>query len=306
MKIKLSVILPAFNEQEVLPLTLSQVNAVLSQFSFQTEIIVVDDGSTDGTLQILLAIKRDIPKLRVLHFPSNQGHMKSLLLGMKNATGEFVVTMDCDLQDPPDLLPKLLQEIEGSDYDIVQTVRSDRRLDSFFKRTTSTVFYKIIGYLADSRVIENAADFRIMTAAANLRLISVPDRNKIFRFLIPALGFRIKILEFKRESRTLGETKYPLRKMVSLALDSVTTFSTKPLRIMVNIGIAFSVLFTILTVVSGSLYLFGRTVPGWASIVCLILLSNSFIVTTIAVVGEYVAKIYMQLLDRGDAKWIEI
>ena len=292
----ISIIVPVFNEEVVLPEFFRRIGGATKNLrqKYTLELIIVNDGSTDGTLDLLRNFKSNEFKLRIIDLIRNYGHMQALLKGMELATGELVVTLDCDLQDPPEIIPELVSLLIDTKSEIVQTVRADRKSDSFFKRASSSIFYAVISKVSDVNLVAHAADYRVVTAKANSIICKSAGQNKVFRFFIPSLGLKTTYFKFVRESRYAGKTKYPFHKMVSLGIDSLTSASTKPLRLMILTGLYLSILMFFAMFLTLGLYFTGDTVPGWASLACLFLASNSILLTAVAIIGEYVGKIYTQ------------
>ena len=305
--LKLSVVIPVFNEDKVVT---SSVPTIISNLSFlddsEYEIIIVNDGSTDCTQEKLLNLKRDFPRVRLILMQDNHGHMRALESGMREARGEYVATMDCDLQDPPSVLNEMYKLIASSNVSCVQSVRADRSKDSYFKRNTAAIYYRIIRTLTGVSVIKNAGDFRILSRSASDFLCNLPEKKKIFRLLIPYFGFETIEYKIIREKRIAGNTKYSLRKMLSLALDSYLSFSIKPLKFISYLSIlslCFAVLGSIIVVTN---FLSKKTVPGWTSLMLVSFFLFSIVLLSIATLGAYIGRIYNEILDRPSLMYREI
>jgi glycosyltransferase involved in cell wall biosynthesis len=306
---EISVVIPVYNEELVIKHSVRRINDVLKSLEVQYEIIVVNDGSTDSTLKVLIEIKRAIENLRIINLPRNLGHMEAITAGYEASVGAYIVTLDADCQDPPEVIVDMYRVITNSiKVDVVQAIRVDRNVDSWFKRNSARVYYWIIKKLTGIAVINNAADFRLVTREVLNLLLKLPEKNKIYRLLIPYLGFRIETVPIIRAKRLAGKSKYSLAKMFRLSIDSIFNFSDAPLKLITRIGFFFSILFLILTLYFLITWILGikTLVPGWLSIVTLILLSSSLILTSIGVVGEYIGKIYIQNLNRPSTKRNEI
>ena len=303
----LSIVIPAFNEGDGIRQTLNEVIMnVPKEISSKFEIVVIDDGSTDQTLLELKAMCALNPRIRVIAMRGNHGHMAAITAGLTAAKGDWILTMDADLQDPPTLIGPMIQKAKETDCDVVQAVRISRDTDSAFKRITSDLYYRWMRYLLGNKSINQGADFRLISRKVCNELLSLPEKSKVFRLLIPSLGFKIQSVEFARGERNFGTTKYPLSKMISLAIDSTVSFSSKPLRSLTIIGGSVSILMIILSIFTAFAQFFIPTVSGWSSIVCLILAGNGLILASIGVLGEYVSKIFLQVQDRPEASWDEI
>ena len=308
----LSVVIPVYNEEESIEACIKKVTQVLISAEVDHEIVIVNDGSSDQTLQICLEIKRDIP-IRILNLSRNSGHMAAITAGLEAAKGDFVATMDADLQDPPvDLL--MMYEIisrnstirDLNQIDVVQAFRIDRSVDSFLKRLTAAMYYRIIEKITGLRLIHHAADFRIMTREVVDALVSLPERNRIYRLLIPKLGFSVTPYPIVRAKRFAGKTKYSLNKMVKLSIDSVFAFSYKPLRFFSYLGLISSFILFLAALITLMISLMFETVPGWPSLALLLLSANSFLFAGLGLLGEYVGRTYELVQARPIANWNEL
>jgi dolichol-phosphate mannosyltransferase len=280
--------------------------------SIEYEIIVVDDGSTDMTVEVLMRSRDKFPSLRIISSKVNQGHMNAITEGMRQSRGEYICTIDADLQDPPETILQMLEILRSSTesvnqkIDVVQSFRAERKTDSFFKRSTASLYYKFLKYLTGADIVSNAADFRMLSREAATVLLDLPEKNKVYRLLIPSLGFNVEYVAISREARTLGKSKYTLKKMLKLTVDSIFAFSNRPLHFIAYFGILTSLLLLFSAIVSFFLWLYAQTVPGWTSLILLILSSNALIFASIGVVGEYVGRIYSQNQNRPTGIWREI
>jgi len=301
-KIMLSVVIPVYNEHEVLPMLLPRLRKALSIIQsghgddWTYEIIFVDDGSTDGTLDYLREQRDSSKEIRIIRMATNQGHMNALTAGMSYSTGLYTLTMDADLQDPPEEIPEMYEKIISSKVNVVQAQRIDRESDSIAKRTSAGVFYYFISRLAKDVRIVNAGDFRILDETSNRILWSLREKNKVYRFLIPLLGMSVVYHEYKRESRKAGKTKYSIGKMVKLSLESALAFSTRPIRI-----------FGLILVFAGfsnTTINFYFLIKGEWSRAFLGFLISLFLLS-LAILFEYVGKIYETLIDRPPFTAIE-
>lgn len=310
--VELSVVLPAMNEEECIASSLKIICDILEKEKVQYELIVVNDGSTDNTLEMALNMKGTLPKVRVISSRINQGHMNAITEGMRSSKGNYICTIDADLQDPPEAIPEMLRIIKKSEkktglmIDVVQTYRNDRNSDSIFKRFTASAYYRILKKVTGVDIVRNAADFRLMRKSVMNELLDLPEKNKVYRLLIPSLGFNVQYLEVPRRARTSGATKYTIKRMLDLTIDSVIAFSNRPLRFIANFGIAASLLLFSSALLSFVLWAYSKTIPGWTSLVLLILSSNALIFASIGIVGEYVGRIYVQNQRRPTGIWREI
>jgi len=299
-----------FNEEESAGQTLVEVVKSLEHYEGKYEIIFVDDCSKDKSIEVITKAKKSA-RVKVLALRKNVGHMRALCIGLQKAEGDCVITLDCDLQDPPRYIPELIdiyisENLEKQNVDVIQTVRVNRESDTLFKSVTAGLYYRIIRALTGISITANSADYRLMSRSCVDVLNNLPEKEKILRLLIPALGFRVKELEIVREARYAGKSKYPLSKMIALAINSAISFTTKPLRILGIFGIIASLLMLLLSVVFGVLWAQGRTVPGWTSIVFLILSTNAALFASVGLLGEYVGRIYVQVQNRPEIDYEEL
>ena len=236
----------------------------------------------------------------------------ALEAGLKASSGNFIVSIDADLQDDPNAIAEMYSIIQQKDdasnqiYDVVQAVRTARSSDTLFKRKSANIYYKLIGKLTGIPIAHHSADFRMITREANEILSGLPENRKIYRLLIPSIGFSVFNLETVRHKRYAGSSKYPLSKMINLALNSFLDFSIKPLRLMVKVGLFSTLLMFSFGIGTLLLWLNGSTIPGWTSLVFLLLASNSVIVLSLGVLGVYIGNLYEQIKARPSGIWKEI
>ncbi|HEY7224573.1 MAG TPA: glycosyltransferase family 2 protein [Micromonosporaceae bacterium] len=294
----LSVVVPMFNEAEVLPLLVDRLRPVLDRLDVTYEVVAVDDGSTDATAAQLLGLRRAWAQLRVIRLRRNSGHQAALMAGLHRADGEYVVSLDADLQDPPETIPEMLALARSEGLDVVCGVRSDRSTDTFGKRGTAGLYYWAMARLAGVRVRPNAGDFRLLSRATVDALKQLPEHQPVYRLLVPWLGFASGEVRYVRARRAAGRTKYPLRKMMALATDSVTSFSAAPLRIATWLGLVsffFCLLMFVYVAVS---YGLGDTVQGWPSTITVVLFLGGAQLLGLGLVGEYLGRLYTAVQGR--------
>src|SRR3954463_3988985 len=237
----LTVVIPCYNESEVLPLLEERLRPVLDGMGVSYDVVMVDDGSSDGTGAVLCTMAMTWPQLRPLPLARNVGHQLALSAGLDRAEGDYVVTMDADLQDPPELIPVMLERALVDGVDVVYARRSDRSKDSRFKRWTAAAYYDLVRRTARVDLPDNVGDFRLLSRRVVLALRMLPEHKRVYRLLIPWLGFPSAVVEHRREVRAAGRTKYPLRKMVSLAWNSLASFTTSPLQLATTVGASAAV-----------------------------------------------------------------
>ncbi|MFH9433462.1 glycosyltransferase family 2 protein [Streptomyces rochei] len=294
----LSVVIPMYNEEEVLPALVSRLRPVLDGLGAAHEVVAVDDGSTDRTAELLAAFRLGWPELRVVALRRNSGHQAALTAGLDRAVGSFVVSLDADLQDPPEKIPEMLALARGEGLDIVYGVRVDRSSDTGFKRWTAGVYYRLMRRLAGPSVTAQAGDFRLLSRAAVDALKALPDQQRVYRLLVPWLGFPSGQVTYERAPRVAGRTKYPLGRMIRLAVDSVTGFSAAPLRIATWLGAGAFVVCLGLLVYTLTAFALGRTVPGWTSLFTGIVFIGAVQLICVGLLGEYVGRIYTAVQNR--------
>jgi len=288
----LSLVIPLYNEEEVLPLLTERLNGVLAGLDCGAEIILVDDGSRDRTLVMASALADRDPRFRVLSFTRNFGHQAAITAGLDFASGDATVIMDADLQDPPEILARML-ELYRQGYDVVSAQRETREGDGWWKRVTASGFYWIMRKTVDERIMPEVGDYRLLSRGAVHALRQFREQHRFMRGLIAWLGLKEATVLFKRGARAAGTTKYPTLKMAAFAWTAITSFSGLPLRLGVLAGMALSGL--------GVLYFFyalyqafvnHATVPGWTSLVFLQIFFSGAILLSIGLVGEYLARVY--------------
>jgi glycosyltransferase involved in cell wall biosynthesis len=292
----LSVVIPVFNEADTLELMIARLREALRELTW--EIIFVNDGSTDDSLGIIRRIALSDKRVKAIGFSRNFGHQAAVTAGLDFAAGDAVVVMDADLQDPPELLPKMVELLQQG-YDIVSPQRVSRTGDTLFKRWSAALFYHGMARMIDPRLAAEVGDFRLFSRRAVLGIRSFREHHRFMRGLVAWLGLKEAILPFERQVRAGGETKYSLFKMLRFAWTAVSSFSALPLRLSVAAGTVLSC--------AGFLYLMRvlylafwthALVPGWASIVVLQCIFSGMILLALGVIGDYVARNYEESKGR--------
>ena len=299
----LYIVMPAYNEEEVIEKTINvvtkKINSLIKakKIAKNSKLLVVDDGSKDNTLEILRKIKNDY--LVIVKLSRNYGHQNAMYAGMMEAkkNADMVITLDADLQDDIDIIDEMIDDYyDGSE--IVYGVRNNRDTDTFFKRNTAILFYKFMKFLG-VEIIVNHADYRLMSKKSLDTLEQYGESNLFLRGIIPQLGFKTSKVYYKRLEREAGVSKYNLKKMVGLALNGITSFSVKPIRLIIGIGFIFSLLSILyLIYVIIGYYTGADYVTGWASTIAFICFFGSFQILCIGVIGEYISKIYLETKHR--------
>ena len=295
----LSVVVPCFDEEAVVRETHRRLTAVLGEApDLDFELVYVDDGSRDTTLDVLRALQADDARVRVIALSRNFGHQIAVSAGLAESNGDAVAVIDADLQDPPEVLLQMLQRWRDG-VDVAYGVRSAREGETVFKRWTASAFYRLLSRLADVSIPLDAGDFRLMDRKVVDAFLAMPERDRFVRGMVAWTGFRQEPVRYRRAARAAGETKYPLRKMLRLAADSVFSFSLLPLRLAVWLGV-FAAALALLGVAYGfAVRLITNTwVPGWAALFVTILFLGGVQLMLIGVLGEYVGRIYGEVKRR--------
>lgn len=296
---KLSLVVPVFNEEDVLPATIAQLRSAVKAIGCEYEMIFVNDGSRDGSFRILSAEAALDPRIKVLSFSRNFGHQVAVTAGLDFASGDAVVVMDSDLQDPPELLPRIVALHREHGYDIVSPQRVARQSDSWFKRKTAQGFYAVMGYLADVKIPAEVGDFRLFSRRAVVAMQQLREQHRFMRGMVAWLGLRETLVPFERRPRAAGSTKYPLWKMMGLAWTGITSFSAMPLRLTMGMGLTAVFLAFVYLIYAGvEALVLKHTVRGWASLVFLQCLLSGMTLISVGLIGDYVARIYQEAKGR--------
>ena len=299
----LSIVVPCYNEQEALPYFYEEICRVAGEMKASHgadfEFIFVDDGSRDNTLAIARELHKKDPRVRYISFSRNFGKEAGILAGLNAAKGDYVAMMDADLQDPPALLPRMLDALLQEDYDCAATRRTNRKgeppIRSFFAR----MFYKIINRLSDADIVDGARDYRLMRRRMVDAILALPEYNRFSKGIFGWVGFKTKWLEYVNVERVAGETKWSFWKLFLYSLEGIVAFTTAPLALASLVGIAFCALaFVMIVFIIVRTLLFGDPTSGWPSMVCIIFLCSGVQLFCMGVLGQYLAKTYMEVKRR--------
>lgn len=299
-KIELSIIVPCLNEELMVPIFITEIKKLIGKLP-TFELIFVDDGSTDKTNEKIIEagkMNEDL-NIRLIKLSRNWGHQKALWAGMDNCRGASCVSLDIDLQDPPEIIIQMVERWK-SGFDVVLGQRIDRSTDTIFKKTTANLFYWFMTKFINKNFPRGVGDFRLIDKKVIEQMRNLNDCSPYWRGLVVWMGFKTAFVQYKREARVAGETKYPFLKMLNFASNAVISFSTKPLKLVSLIGLGFSLISFILM----SFYIFQKIVgistfiPGWVSIVSLITFLSGIHLLCLGVIGHYIGKIYEQSLNR--------
>ena len=298
------IIIPCYNEQEVLPLTaplfLQELKALeeRGKISGDSRILFVDDGSRDRTWEIIEQLSADDSRVLGIRQSHNRGHQNALVAGMMEAKDscDITITIDCDGQDDPDAMDEMVDAYLGG-CEIVYGVRVDRVADTWFKRTTAQGYYKMLGVLG-ADVVYNHADYRLVSSKVLKEFESFKEVNLYLRGMFPLIGFKSTCVSYRRKERIAGKSHYSLRKMTALAFDGITSLSIGPIHLITGIGMAVAFISFIGVLWSVIAHMAGQTVPGWASMTCIICFLGGIQLLSLGVIGEYVGKTYMESKQR--------
>lgn len=291
----LSVVAPVYNEDQLIEAFHERVCATLEGLPY--ELVLVDDGSSDGTPRLLAEIAERDPRVRVVELSRNFGHQTALTAGLDHARGDVVVMMDSDLQDPPELIPRMLEHWRAG-TDVVYAVRERREGETRFKLGTARLFYKLFGALADVPLEPDSGDFRLLDRAPLDALLSMRERNRFLRGMTGWVGYTQTAVPYKRDPRHAGETKYTLRRMVTFSLDAISSFSHRPLQVATLLGFLFAGIAFIAIPVVVALRLAHSYIPGFGSITIAVLLLGGIQLIAIGLIGEYLGRIYDEVKRR--------
>ncbi len=297
---RISLVLPIFNEEAVIPLLLARLDGLIPMLPEASEVLFVNDGSRDRSWEILTGAARSRPWMRLLQLSRNFGHQVAVTAGMHHATGDAVILLDADLQDPPELLPEMIRLWETEGWDVIYGVRRSRAGESKFKLLTAALFYRGLQKLTNVEIPADTGDFRLMDRKVVDALNAMGEQHRFLRGMSAWVGFKQYGLAYDRDARAAGETKYPLRKMVKLAMDAVTAFSHAPLKLATNLGVCvatFSIIYGVFTIVRYILAP-GSFEPGWASMIVAVSLLSAVQLITLGLIGEYIGRIYDQVKGR--------
>lgn len=296
----ISVITPCFNEQEALPYfyeAFDEMTKSMPDVNF--ELILVNDGSKDNTLQVMKDLAAQDPRVRYISFSRNFGKEGAIYAGLENASGDYAVMMDADLQDPPALLPEMYRTVKEGGYDSAATRRVTRKgeppIRSFFAR----MFYKIINKISDADIVDGARDYRLMSRPMVDTIVEMKEYNRFSKGIFGWIGYKTKWIEFENVERVAGETKWSFWKLLKYSLEGITAFSVVPLQIASVFGVLFSLIaFVMILVIIIRTLVFGDPVSGWPSTICVIMLIGGIQLLCIGILGQYLSKTYLETKQR--------
>jgi dolichol-phosphate mannosyltransferase len=294
----LSLVLPIYNEEEVIPELHKQLQGFLAKLGLEAEVVFVNDGSRDRSMELLRGIAAGEPRYRVLSFARNFGHQTAITAGLDYARGKAVVVMDADLQDPPEVVLEMVAKWREG-FDVVYGKRRSREGETVFKLLTAAIFYRVFAAMIPIEVPLDTGDFRLMSRRVVIALRELRETHRFVRGMVSWVGFKQTAVHYDRPGRFAGETKYPLKKMLRFAIDGITSFSILPLRFATYLGMVVA-FFSVVTAVWATVahFVMHATVPGWTAVVVLVALLAAAQLLMIGILGEYVGRIYEQVKRR--------
>ncbi len=296
----LSIIVPCYNEEESLPLFVKEVEKIAVNIEHQLEYIFVNDGSKDQTLQVLRKLHKEIPdKIRYISFSKNFGKEAGLYAGLQAAKGDLITVMDADLQDPPELLPKMIKMLENSDIDCVGTRRADRQGEPPIRSFFAKMFYRLVNKFGDTEMVDGARDFRLMTRQMVDAILEVTEYNRFSKGIFSWVGFKTEYISYENRERVAGETSWSFWSLFKYSIDGIVNFSDAPLTIASVIGAitCFGAGIALLFIIFRAL-IFGDQTNGWPSLVSIILFVSGIQLLCIGIIGKYIGKIFLETKKR--------
>jgi len=292
------VVVPAYNEEEVIHETYKRLTAVMGGMDEPYELVFVNDGSRDRTAEIIAGFCMEDESVRLVNFSRNFGHMPAISAGMEYAQGEAIFIIDADLQDPPEIFPQMAEKWREG-YHVVYGQREKREGESWFKKASSKFFYRFLQRMTSVDLPLDTGEFRLIDRKVCDAVNRMPEKHRYIRGLVSWVGFRQTAVLYVRQERFAGKTKYPLRKMISFAMDAITAFSYKPLKLATTLGFFISFFsFVYLAVIFYQRFFTDVTITGWASIIGVLLLTQGIVMMILGLMGEYIGRIYEEIKNR--------
>ncbi|BFI99568.1 glycosyltransferase family 2 protein [Priestia sp. Y58] len=296
--VKYSIVVPVYNEEEVIHETYRRLTEVMRSTKEAYELLFVNDGSRDRTAEIIKEYSEQDPAVVLLDFARNFGHQIAITAGMDYARGEAVVVIDADLQDPPELILEMIEKWKQG-FDVVYAKRTKRKGETYFKKQTAAMFYRFLRAMTDIDIPLDTGDFRLLDRKVCNQMNSIQEKNRFVRGLVSWVGFKQIAVEYERDERLAGESKYPLKKMLKLSMDGITSFSYKPLKLASYAGVTLSGIGFIYLLVVVYLKLFtDSTITGWSSLIVIQLFFSGIILIILGMIGEYIGRIYDETKNR--------
>lgn len=295
----ITLIVPCYNEEEVLPIFYDETTKIMGGLAYEYELLLINDGSKDGTLAVMKELAQRDPRVKYLSFSRNFGKEAAMYAGFCNADGDYVAVMDADMQDPPELLPPMLEILEAGEYDCVATRREDRAGEPPVRSWFARCFYRLMNRISDADIMDGARDFRVMKREMADAIVSMSEYNRFSKGIFGWVGFKTYWLSFENRERAAGQTKWSFWGLVKYAVDGIINFSQTPLSIASWFGMFMTAFaFVMLLFVVIRKLIFGDPVAGWASLVSIIIFIGGLQLFFLGVIGQYIAKIYMEAKHR--------
>lgn len=295
---RISILVPMYNEAQGIDVFFTKITKVLESLSVDWEIVCVDDGSSDNTLDLLEAKSKEIDGVKVVAFSRNFGKEAAMTAALDYATGDAVIPIDADLQDPPEIVKEMIEKWEAG-ADVVCAKRTSRKTDSVMKRQTAHWFYSIFNRISDTHIIEDVGDYRLMDRRVVEVIKQLPEKDRFMKGLFSWPGFKVELVEFERAARAYGDTKFNYWKLWNFALSGITSFTTMPIRVGTYVGLIISGLsFLYGLVIISKTMVFGVDVPGYASILVAILFLGGVQLFFLGLLGEYIGRIFKEVKNR--------
>lgn len=296
----ISIIIPCYNEEQVLPILKEALLKVMEEMSdYDFQLLFINDGSTDQTLNILKSYHKEDNRMNYLSFSRNFGKEAAIYAGLQNASGQYVALMDADMQDPPSLLPEMMENLQSDEYDCVATRRSDRKGEPRIRSFFAKCFYKLINKMSDANIVDGARDFRLMKRIMVDAILSMTEYNRFSKGIFGWVGFRTKWISYENVERAAGNTKWSFWKLFLYSLEGIIGFSTAPLALASLFGFFMCVVaFVFIVIIIIRTLVFGDPTSGWPSMVCIMLLIAGIQLFCMGIIGQYLAKTYLESKKR--------
>ena len=297
---KISIVVPCYNEEEAIPLFYEEINKTSKEIKdYDFEFIFVNDGSKDNSASIMKELAKKDKRVKFIDFSRNFGKEAAMYAGLELSSGDYITTMDVDLQDPPSLLPEMIKGITEEGYDCVATKSTSRNGYSFLRKTFTRWFYKIIARISKTEMVAGARDYRLMTRQMVNAIINMKEYNRYSKGLFSFVGFKTKWIEFENQERVAGTTKWNFWKLFSYAIDGIVGFSTAPLIVSSIIGVLFCLIsFILIIFIIVKTLIFGDPTSGWPSLACIIFFVSGIQLFCIGIIGQYLSKVYLEVKNR--------
>ena len=295
----IAIIVPCYNEQEALPIFYRETTKIMCTLNYDYKILLVNDGSKDGTLQVMKSIAKKDEHVKYLSFSRNFGKEAAMYAGFCNTNEDYVCVMDADMQDPPSLLPEMLEILHTQGYDSVATRRKNREGEPPIRSWFARRFYRIINKISDADIVDGARDFRLMKREMVEAIVSMTEYNRFSKGIFGWIGFKTYWLSYENVERVAGETKWDFWKLTKYAIDGIINFSQTPLSAVSYFGVLMTMIsFVMLLVVVGRRLIYGDPVAGWASTICVIIFIGGLQLFCLGVIGQYISKMYLETKQR--------